>query len=66
MVLNKIIVENLSIRSKFGTQAAEATSNIRMEGNSDTVPSIVVYVTVPNREAGVLLFLFSFLLVVFL
>lgn len=23
-----------------------------MEGNSDTVPSIVVYVTVPNREAG--------------
>ncbi|XP_044511641.1 protein CutA, chloroplastic-like isoform X2 [Mangifera indica] len=25
---------------------------IKMEGSSDTVPSIVVYVTVPNKEAG--------------
>ncbi|KAH9690483.1 protein CutA [Citrus sinensis] len=24
-----------------------------MEGNSKTVPSIVVYVTVPNKEAGI-------------
>ncbi|KAL3577143.1 hypothetical protein D5086_022426 [Populus alba] len=42
------------LRSKFGSSQAAATqaTNIRMEGNSDTVPSIVVYVTVPNREAG--------------
>ncbi|XP_061970005.1 protein CutA, chloroplastic isoform X2 [Populus nigra] len=42
------------LRSKFGSSQAAATqaTNIRMEENSDTVPSIVVYVTVPNREAG--------------
>ncbi|CAK7347229.1 unnamed protein product [Dovyalis caffra] len=41
------------LRSKFGSQAAATqASNIGMEGNSDTVSSIVVYVTVPNREAG--------------
>lgn len=42
------------LRSKFGSSQAAATqaTNIRMEGNSDTVPSIVVYVSVPNREAG--------------
>ncbi|KAJ6391444.1 hypothetical protein OIU77_025425 [Salix suchowensis] len=42
------------LRTKFCSSRAAATkaSNIRMEGSSDTVPSIVVYVTVPNREAG--------------
>ncbi|KAB5568747.1 hypothetical protein DKX38_002540 [Salix brachista] len=41
-------------RTKSCSSRAAATqaSNIRMEGSSDTVPSIVVYVTVPNREAG--------------
>lgn len=29
-----------------------ALSSARMESTSMTVPSIVVYVTVPNREAG--------------
>ncbi|XBI95157.1 hypothetical protein VPH35_031679 [Triticum aestivum] len=29
-----------------------AISSARMESTSTTVPSIVVYVTVPNREAG--------------
>ncbi|KAJ4845919.1 hypothetical protein Tsubulata_008398 [Turnera subulata] len=37
------------LRSKFSTQAQP--SSIRMEAGNDTVPSIVVYVTVPNREA---------------
>ncbi|CAH2059543.1 unnamed protein product [Thlaspi arvense] len=31
---------------------SKASSSIRMEESSKTVPSIVVYVTVPNREAG--------------
>ncbi|KAL2340014.1 hypothetical protein Fmac_007954 [Flemingia macrophylla] len=35
--------------SKFGIHSK---STIRMEGSNTTVPSIVVYVTVPNREAG--------------
>ncbi|KDP41458.1 hypothetical protein JCGZ_15865 [Jatropha curcas] len=38
------------LRSKFGTQSRAST--VRMEGSGNTVPSIVVYVTVPNREAG--------------
>ncbi|KAL9446904.1 hypothetical protein AB3S75_014555 [Citrus x aurantiifolia] len=39
--------------SKFSNQARAKSSNtIKMEGNSNTVPSIVVYVTVPNKEAG--------------
>lgn len=28
------------------------TNTIRMEANNKTVPSIVVYVTVPNKDAG--------------
>ncbi|XP_022773100.1 protein CutA, chloroplastic [Durio zibethinus] len=41
------------LRSKFSTQSPDKTVHaVKMEGNSDTVPSIVVYVTVPNREAG--------------
>ncbi|KAA3476638.1 protein CutA, chloroplastic-like [Gossypium australe] len=40
-------------RSKFSTQSADKTVQaVKMEGNSNIVPSIVVYVTVPNREAG--------------
>ncbi|XP_021912225.1 protein CutA, chloroplastic [Carica papaya] len=40
------------LRSKFGASSVKTTGTIRMEGSSNTVPSIVVYVTVPNREAG--------------
>ncbi|KAJ0086718.1 hypothetical protein Patl1_08625 [Pistacia atlantica] len=41
------------LRSKFGTKTPSKSFNaIKMEGSSDTVPSIVVYVTVPNKEAG--------------
>ncbi|XP_060958676.1 protein CutA, chloroplastic isoform X2 [Cannabis sativa] len=41
------------LKSKFSTQApAKTSSSIRMESGSDTVPSIVVYVTVPNKEEG--------------
>ncbi|GFY96094.1 nitrogen regulatory PII-like, alpha/beta [Actinidia rufa] len=40
-------------RSKFSSQTpAKSVHKIRMEANSSTVPSIVVYVTVPNKEAG--------------
>ncbi|BBG95832.1 Nitrogen regulatory PII-like, alpha/beta [Prunus dulcis] len=39
------------LRSRFGSQAA-AVHSAKMEGSSTTVPSIVVYVTVPNKEAG--------------
>ncbi|KAH1057644.1 hypothetical protein J1N35_035709 [Gossypium stocksii] len=40
-------------RSKFSTQSADKTVQaVKMEGNSNIVPSIVVYVTVPSREAG--------------
>lgn len=39
--------------SKFSNQAhAKSSNTIKMEGNSNTVPSIVVYVTVPNKDAG--------------
>ncbi|KAH0883144.1 hypothetical protein HID58_059240 [Brassica napus] len=38
------------LRSRFSSKAS--SSSIRMEEGSNTVPSIVVYVTVPNREAG--------------
>ncbi|EOA27976.1 hypothetical protein CARUB_v10024149mg [Capsella rubella] len=38
------------LRSKFSSKASSST--IKMEESSKTVPSIVVYVTVPNREAG--------------
>ncbi|XP_058088030.1 protein CutA, chloroplastic isoform X3 [Magnolia sinica] len=41
------------LRSKFNSQSsAKAIQSTRMEGNASTVPSIVVYVTVPNKEAG--------------
>ncbi|XP_023545579.1 protein CutA, chloroplastic [Cucurbita pepo subsp. pepo] len=41
------------LRSTFGSQGpARNVHLIKMEGNSAAVPSIVVYVTVPNREAG--------------
>ncbi|KAG2327858.1 hypothetical protein Bca52824_010586 [Brassica carinata] len=38
------------LRSRFSSKAS--SSSIKMEESSKTVPSIVVYVTVPNREAG--------------
>ncbi|KAA8538161.1 hypothetical protein F0562_027769 [Nyssa sinensis] len=41
------------LRSKFGSQTpAKSVHTIRMEANNKTVPSVVVYVTVPNKEAG--------------
>ncbi|CAI8599178.1 unnamed protein product [Vicia faba] len=43
------------LRSKLGSRFSTKSSNfIQMEGNTSntTVPSIVVYVTVPNKEAG--------------
>ncbi|EOY15407.1 Nitrogen regulatory PII-like isoform 2 [Theobroma cacao] len=41
------------LRSKFSTQLPDKPVHaVKMEGSSNTVPSIVVYVTVPNREAG--------------
>ncbi|GFQ01602.1 protein cuta chloroplastic [Phtheirospermum japonicum] len=40
-------------RSNFGPQIQnKKVHTIRMETNKTTVPSIVVYVTVPNKEAG--------------
>ncbi|KAK2999001.1 hypothetical protein RJ639_023634 [Escallonia herrerae] len=44
------------VRSKFSSQtAAKGIHTVRMEAASSnkTVPSIVVYVTVPNKEAGI-------------
>ncbi|KAL5098130.1 hypothetical protein RYX36_002457, partial [Vicia faba] len=43
------------LRSKLGSKFSNKSSNfVQMEGNTSntTVPSIVVYVTVPNKEAG--------------
>ncbi|ESQ51970.1 hypothetical protein EUTSA_v10017289mg [Eutrema salsugineum] len=40
------------LRSKFSSKASSSGETIKMEESSKTVPSIVVYVTVPNREAG--------------
>ncbi|XP_039053237.1 protein CutA, chloroplastic-like isoform X2 [Hibiscus syriacus] len=38
----------------LSAQSADKTVHaVKMEANSDSVPSIVVYVTVPNREAGI-------------
>ncbi|KAI7745844.1 hypothetical protein M8C21_025314 [Ambrosia artemisiifolia] len=47
-------LSRLSLGSKKQQQQHHSTStNIRMEAsNQKTVPSIVVYVTVPNKEAG--------------
>ncbi|XP_057765543.1 protein CutA, chloroplastic-like isoform X4 [Salvia miltiorrhiza] len=39
--------------TKFGTQSENKKFHtVRMEASKTTVPSIVVYVTVPNKEAG--------------
>lgn len=49
-------------RSKLSSRFSTKSSNfIRMEGNTNntTVPSIVVYVTVPNKEAGRVIVLIS-------
>ncbi|XP_047322829.1 protein CutA, chloroplastic [Impatiens glandulifera] len=42
------------IRAKFSSQttATNRVHRVKMESTSNTVPSIVVYVTVPNKEAG--------------
>lgn len=43
----------LRFRTRFGDQTpAKSVHTVRMEGSSKTVPSIVVYVTVPNKELG--------------
>jgi hypothetical protein len=39
-------------------------SSAQMESASTTVPSIVVYVTVPNREAGSHTYLLSYIVIV--
>ncbi|KAF3447356.1 hypothetical protein FNV43_RR12542 [Rhamnella rubrinervis] len=40
-------------RPKFSSQTpAKSARSMATEGSSDTVPSIVVYVTVPNKEVG--------------
>ncbi|XP_047948014.1 protein CutA, chloroplastic-like isoform X1 [Salvia hispanica] len=40
-------------RTKFGSQSeSKKFHTVRMEASKTTVPSIVVYVTVPNKEAG--------------
>lgn len=44
-------------RSKPGAQSRSVHS-VRMEASDKTVPSIVVYVTVPNKEAGECLIIF--------
>lgn len=49
------------LRSKFGGQSpAKSVRTIKMASSSNTVPSIVVYVTVPNKEAGSCFFFFFF------
>lgn len=52
-------------RSKLaGERRSVSFSRIRMEASSKMVPSIVVYVTVPNKELGLsLLLLFDFCLI---
>ncbi|EYU27316.1 hypothetical protein ABFS82_10G087600 [Erythranthe guttata] len=42
----------LLLRSRFSAQTRKNAHTIRMETDKTTVPSIVVYVTVPNKEAG--------------
>lgn len=53
----------VGFRSKFGGQArAEGLHSVAMGGSSSssgTVPSIVVYVTVPNKEVGSYFFFFE-------
>ncbi|KAE9609075.1 hypothetical protein Lal_00020600 [Lupinus albus] len=46
-------ITNLKTVSKLGFSAKTIHSQyIRMEANNNTVPSIVVYVTVPNKDSG--------------
>lgn len=41
------------LRSRFTSQSStKGVHSTGMEGNATTVPSIVVYVTVPNKDAG--------------
>lgn len=47
------------IRFSFSSQSsAKGIHSAGMDGNANTVPSIVVYVTVPNQEAGQSLYSF--------
>ncbi|XAR62096.1 hypothetical protein NMG60_11016713 [Bertholletia excelsa] len=39
-------------RSKLSSEKPKSFASFRMESSDKTVPSIVVYVTVPNKEAG--------------
>ncbi|KAK6938091.1 Divalent ion tolerance protein, CutA [Dillenia turbinata] len=39
-------------RSIFGNRQSRSVRSIAMAASDKTVPSIVVYITVPNREAG--------------
>ncbi|EPS68134.1 hypothetical protein M569_06640, partial [Genlisea aurea] len=42
------------VRSSLGVETQNRKGHsLRMEANQTTVPSIVVYVTVPNKEAGI-------------
>ncbi|XP_057787615.1 protein CutA, chloroplastic-like isoform X3 [Salvia miltiorrhiza] len=53
--LSNLCTVSLSSRTgtKFGTQSENKKFHtVRMEASKTTVPSIVVYVTVPNKEAG--------------
>lgn len=43
----------MGFRSRCSGEKPEKTlREIKMEASGNTVPSIVVYVTVPNKEAG--------------
>ncbi|KAF0928438.1 hypothetical protein E2562_003250 [Oryza meyeriana var. granulata] len=42
----------LSLGAVAGVRSLSSAASARMESTSTTVPSIVVYVTVPNKEAG--------------
>ncbi|BAF26394.1 Os10g0378300, partial [Oryza sativa Japonica Group] len=42
----------LSLGAFAGVRSLSSSASARMESTSTTVPSIVVYVTVPNKEAG--------------
>ncbi|KAJ4962849.1 hypothetical protein NE237_022788 [Protea cynaroides] len=51
--LGPTISSSFKTGSRFAIQSSARTLHTTgMEGSSSTVPSIVVYVTVPNKEAG--------------
>ncbi|XP_042518341.1 protein CutA 1, chloroplastic isoform X2 [Macadamia integrifolia] len=51
--LSPTLSSSFKTGSRFVSQSsARALHSTGMEGSSSTVPSIVVYVTVPNKEAG--------------